>query len=578
MAFVFMAPKARAVAKSRESEEALERLQECLKQEEEEPVEILEQFWRAQAAVLTLEELSEIFQAQKIPQKLLDEWRQDYMGLVNDKLKPVWDETMDLAEEAVEEAERSFAERQENVQPQKVKPLRIPMSPKVPLSVQQKPVFTQDKEYILRWIKTHGSELVTNCTDEQKEAIRALTLRAVNENMSSAEFARYIRPTIGLTRPQAEANMKLYQTTKEMLQKEYPRMKPENVEKRARKAAENYAKKQIRQRAETIARTEIARAYNYAMDEIVRRAIAEGRLPEMKRVWSTSQDGKVCPTCQAMEGMEVSMDGEFRAKQGKKILIVSLPPAHPRCACAVKYVEREDEKKDPRQKPVSDEEVDQESMAGNYEEERIEWPSRGKKISSEDYKEAMKYARKKEIELSGFKNYDGSVEIIREIVDDADSVLRFYPELKTGKQRVTIMLDEYISNNDFAITNNHIIRLNANAFRDTKILSEEYRKLVDSGWFVKGTDYHSIVKHEIGHVVANRYGVDGMKIALQITEIEKKAELLIYLQKNLSDYSASIANGGEIIAECFSAVYNLKSPPDFALRFIKECGKLIKRR
>lgn len=339
MAFVFMAPKARAVAKSRESEEALERLQECLKQEEEEPVEILEQFWRAQAAVLTLEELSEIFQAQKIPQKLLDEWRQDYMGLVNDKLKPVWNETMDLAEEAVEEAERSFAERQENVQPQNVKPLRIPMSPKVPLPVQQKPVFTQDKEYLLRWIRTHGAELVTNCTDEQIKAIRSLTLRAVNENMSSAEFARYIRPTIGLTRSQAEANMKLYQTTKEMLQKEHPRMKPENVEKRARKAAENYAKKQIRQRAETIARTEIARAYNYAMDETIRQAIAEGRIPEMKRVWSTSQDGKVCPICQAMEGMEVSMDGEFRAKQGKKLLIVSLPPAHPRCACAVKYVE-----------------------------------------------------------------------------------------------------------------------------------------------------------------------------------------------------------------------------------------------
>jgi hypothetical protein len=60
----------------------------------------------------------------------------------------------------------------------------------------------------------------------------------------------------------------------------------------------------------------------------------------VKKRWCTSGDDAVCETCASLEGLEIDMDAEFGFKgrvlfQGHKLL----PPAHPRCACAVEYIE-----------------------------------------------------------------------------------------------------------------------------------------------------------------------------------------------------------------------------------------------
>ena len=60
----------------------------------------------------------------------------------------------------------------------------------------------------------------------------------------------------------------------------------------------------------------------------------------MKKRWSTSGDNSVCEICASLEGMEIDMDAEFDFKgkvlfRGHKLL----PPAHPRCACAIEYIE-----------------------------------------------------------------------------------------------------------------------------------------------------------------------------------------------------------------------------------------------
>ena len=60
----------------------------------------------------------------------------------------------------------------------------------------------------------------------------------------------------------------------------------------------------------------------------------------MKKRWSTSGDDAVCATCSALEGTEIDMDSEFNF--GGRVLFPGhhmLPPAHPRCACAVEYIE-----------------------------------------------------------------------------------------------------------------------------------------------------------------------------------------------------------------------------------------------
>ena len=94
-----------------------------------------------------------------------------------------------------------------------------------------------------------------------------------------------------------------------------------------------------RYRAETIARTEIAQAYNAGADAFIREAMRHDLMPEMKKEWSTALDGRVCKECQALEGVQISMDDSFETQSGRRNVTVLLPPLHPRCKCAVKYVE-----------------------------------------------------------------------------------------------------------------------------------------------------------------------------------------------------------------------------------------------
>ena len=101
---------------------------------------------------------------------------------------------------------------------------------------------------------------------------------------------------------------------------------------------------------------------------------------------------------------------------------------------------------------------------------------------------------------------------------------------------------------DFAITRGKIISLNANAYRDVNLLAREYRRAMETGWFVKDTTWRAIIHHEFGHVVANVYKLDGLKIACEITGL-KSTELFVWLDDNLSLYAGAFHDGGEIISE-----------------------------
>lgn len=158
----------------------------------------------------------------------------------------------------------------------------------------------------------------------------------------------------------------------------------------------------------------------------------------------------------------------------------------------------------------------------------IQWPAKGKKISTDEYKNIMYYARERSIELSGFKQYDGDINTIKELIDDAENVIKNYPELTNGKKKITIMLDETMNNMDFAITRGHIISINANAYRNSDILKKEYEKLEKDGWFVKGTDYLSSILQKnqkilIKHVKRRQPAIDYAKI--QQAKVENAAIL-----------------------------------------------------
>lgn len=207
--------------------------------------------------------------------------------------------------------------------------------------------------------------------------------------------------------------------------------------------------------------------------------------------------------------------------------------------------------------------------------EEIAWPLLGNPITEKQYKDLMEYASGKGVALSGFRKYDGGVQTIRDKVDGAEMLLQKYPDVNTGRQMLTIALDSNLRSVDFAETTGRIIRINANAFRDTARLSVEYQKLTDAKWFVKGTDYRAVIYHEMGHVVANCYNIDSASIAKEILGFKTNTQVLDYCFDNLSQYSSAYKDGCEIIAECFASAFNSKEKNKFALKFVGECDKLI---
>ena len=88
--------------------------------------------------------------------------------------------------------------------------------------------------------------------------------------------------------------------------------------------------------------TELEFAYNRGADQGVRQAQSQGLIGKTIKRWITSGDDSVCSICAALDGTEIEMDDNFDFKgrllfAGQKML----PPAHPRCACAVEYIEIE---------------------------------------------------------------------------------------------------------------------------------------------------------------------------------------------------------------------------------------------
>ena len=302
-------------ARTENSQEVLRRLEEYLKGEEAawEPVKILCGFWQDQQDAITYQELRQVIEDGTLTTKMLELWQQDYSVLVSTKLWKMW-----------ENAILAGAGGQ-------------PLLDKIPFS------FQLQTPGIQNWIKERGAAFVTASTQEQKDAVAALLTKKMRDRHTVDELSRLIRPCIGLTKGDAAAATKLYDSIVDTLTKEHPRMKPESIRKKALDSTLKYAERKHRARAMTIAQTESAFAYNRGADEGIRQAQAQGYLGSVIKRWSTSGDDQVCGLCASLDGVELGIDEDFEIS-GRLLFPEHhrLPPAHPRCACAVEYVEVED--------------------------------------------------------------------------------------------------------------------------------------------------------------------------------------------------------------------------------------------
>lgn len=315
--------------------------------------------------------------------------------------------------------------------------------------------------------------------------------------------------------------------------------------------------------AERLMRTELARVQTEAQKQSFERNGYEE--------YQFHALGNACGVCRALDGKHFKVKDMMPGENAR--------PMHPNCRCSVSAYEDDDDYEkwlDFLSKGGTTEEwerLKKNSAGMSATNTAIRWPERKNSISKEQYRELTSYARNSSIVLEGFKRFDGDIDVIKEMIDGANEIADKFPAIRSGRKKLTISLDEHMNSDDFAITNGHIIRINADAFRDAEVLRAEYEKLEKERWFVKGTDYRSIIKHEVGHVVANMYGLDGMEIASGITNSDRK-ETMNYIAKNLSEYAGAFKDGSEIISEVFSAVFGSDNPSEFSLKFMEECVRI----
>lgn len=287
------------IQKSNERDQVLRLLRSFLDKNEPGLVRILVNTWNSQGKAITYKELREAILNGDISPEWLDDWMQDYSRLVAKHMLPAWEKAIAAA---AEELERKY-------------PLWF---------------FDPMDDVVRAWTKSHAAAFVTNISNTQIEGLRAIVRRAaVLEDMSVDELSRAIRPMIGLTKPQAEANMRYYEKL----------IENGVSKKRARDLSERYAARQHRHRAYTVSRTELATAYNQGAYEGTKQAQAKGYIGEVVKVWCTADDERVCSICGGLEGKEVAMDEEFDGASSSWSTKLTAP-AHPGCRCAIIYREK----------------------------------------------------------------------------------------------------------------------------------------------------------------------------------------------------------------------------------------------
>lgn len=214
--------------------------------------------------------------------------------------------------------------------------------------------------------------------------------------------------------------------------------------------------------------------------------------------------------------------------------------------------------------------------------DEIKWLPKGEDLTPEARKRLTEHAKKCSIVLTGLRRSDVDEALVREIIDNAASMLKVYPELNADPARpFTIKIVNGLEANVFAQTtrrtSQNVVQLNANAFRDGAKLSEEYGKLAADKWFVKGTDHSAIVKHEIGHMYQAIHKISDdtiVETAMRVSRQTDRKSLFRFLTENLSEYAGSYKDGSEIISEVFADYYGSKEPTEFSIAFMDALNEM----
>lgn len=182
--------------------------------------------------------------------------------------------------------------------------------------------FSTTNPRAVQWARTQSSRLITNVTNETREAVRTVIGDAIEHGIPPRTAARVIRDQVGLTPGQSAAVVRRYERL----------IADGRSVDEAGRAAGRYSAKLLKYRGEVIARTETIRSSTEGQQELWRQAVDRGLIDrDTKRVWIVTDDDRLCPICEPMDGQEVGLEEAFES-DGERALV---PPIHPQCRCAV---------------------------------------------------------------------------------------------------------------------------------------------------------------------------------------------------------------------------------------------------
>jgi hypothetical protein len=194
--------------------------------------------------------------------------------------------------------------------------------------------FDRTNPSAVAWVERHAAELVTEVSDETRKAIRQIINRAFVEGIPPRQAAELLRKVVGLHSRDVAAIVNL---RKRILDspggKVYAGKTPIRVPEKGmtkaklRQTLSKYADRLRNKRALMIARTETIKGSNEGQNQLWKQAIEAGELPRtVMRVWITTPDERLCPICEALDGVTAKVFGSFNGQ-------FDGPPAHPNCRC-----------------------------------------------------------------------------------------------------------------------------------------------------------------------------------------------------------------------------------------------------
>lgn len=263
---------------------------------------ILYSTWNAAAEPLKYQEIRNAMRTGEISSDILEQWRQDYSRMINDRFGPRYD--------AIARAANSS--------------LSAGIAQVAGTGVR----YAETAVRMNVWIRQHGARLAVALTDEQRTAVQTVLRHfIVNEPIGARELGRYLRPVVGMTPRQAQAVVNL----RERLVAEG--LSGDTLINRV----EAYSGYLQRVRAERIARTEAAFAHNQADIETMRSALDSGVITGTPiKALLPAEDERTCWHCAPLADIWIGLEETFPGATDAHPNVI-MPPLHPNCRCAVLF-------------------------------------------------------------------------------------------------------------------------------------------------------------------------------------------------------------------------------------------------